>query len=416
MKRKLPMDAVDEQQPLSLTSAQPQCDGPSGSSGQVEPDHACHMPAANRHVSSPVKKLQNKLRQQRYEQKKLTQKLQRRDKRLQCLKSSLDAIKENRVADTDLVEHIRNRFENPLVSELFMNEVVNDTKKSRGRRYSDEIKKLCLTLHYYSPRAYKFLSKNLCLPSQTAIRDWTRSVNCDVGILGEVLQTLGSQVRSEKIDPNCCLLMDEMSIRQAHMYSRAKDRFVGHVDLGAGAIQETRLATNALVFMAVGLKGQWRHPVAYFLTDHLSGETQAELARTVLCALSDAGLKVRAFVSDGHHANLAMFGQLGVQALKPTHLQVPVAGNYFQHPATNEKVYVMLDVVHMLKLMRNLLGERDLKLDDEIISWKYAQVRIKEGLCVHALYLLVARVWSYFIYQNNRDMCFHRTRIQRSTD
>ena len=62
-----------------------------------------------------------------------------------------------------------------------------------------------------------------------------------------------------------------------------------------------------------------------------------------------------------------MSSQLGVETMQPKQLQLPICGKYFYHPATGEKIYVMFDVVHMLKLMRNLPGERDLKLDDELI-------------------------------------------------
>ena len=170
-----------------------------------------------------------------------------------------------------------------------------------------------------------------------------------MGVLHEVLQTLSSQVKGNAIDPNCCLMMDEMAIRRAKIYSQSKGKYVGHVDLGAGDMEESRLATNTLMFMAVGLKGTWRHPVAYFLTDHVSSRSQAELAKTVLCALSDAGLKVRAFVADGLQANINMFSHLGVENLQPKQMALPVTQNFFLHPATHEKVYVLLDVVHMLK-------------------------------------------------------------------
>ena len=340
-------------------------------------DHSYSTSAAERHIHSPMKKMAAKVRQLSYERKKLRQQLKRRDRRLQCLKSTLDALTESRVVDGNLVEVIRARFENPVVSELFTNEVVNGGRKRRGRRYSEEIKKLCLTIHYYSPRAYKFLARNFSLPGNTSLQEWTRSVGCEVGVLDEVLQTLASQVTANKIDPNCCLMVDEMAIRKAKVYSQPKDKFVGHVDLGAGEVEETRLATNAMVYMAVGLKGVWRHPVAYFLTDHLSGESQAELTKTVLCALNSAGLKVRTLVADGLQSNMSMFSHLGVENLQPAQLQLPIRSNFFPHPATGEKAHILLDVVHMLKLLRNLFGEQKrLLLDGEEICWKYIQVRI----------------------------------------
>ncbi|KAF0307773.1 DNA transposase THAP9 [Amphibalanus amphitrite] len=370
----LPQPTVSEEVEQSTASKEPQ----QPTVQELQPtllDHSYSSSAAERHIHSPMKKMVAKVRQLNYEKKKLRQKLKRRDRRLKCLKSTLDALKESQVMDANLLDSIRARFENPIVSELFANEVVNGGRKKRGgRRYSEEIKKLCLTLHYYSPRAYKFLAKNFSLPGVTSLQEWTRSVGCEVGVLDEVLQTLASQVASKKIDPNCCLMVDEMAIRKAKVYSQPKDKFVGHVDLGAGDVEDSRLATNAMVFMAVGLKGVWRHPVAYFLTDHLTGETQAELTKTVLRALNSAGLKARTLVADGLQANMTMFAHLGVQNMQPGQLQLPIRNNFFLHPATGEKVHILLDVVHMLKLLRNLFGEQKmLLLDGEEISWKYVQ-------------------------------------------
>ena len=335
-------------------------------------DHAYNMDVTKRHICSPVKKLTKHCRKLRYERKLLRQKLKRRDRRLVSLKATLDALKENRLVEDDLLKAIRVRFENKIVSELFSNEIVNGSKRRGGQRYSEDIKKLCLTLYYYSPRAYKFLAKNFTLPKTTSLREWTRSVNCEVGVLSEVIGTLQTQVSAGTISAECALSVDEMSIRKTVTYSRTKDRFIGSVDLGAGEVDDSRLATNALVFMAVGLKGSWRHPVAYFLTDHVSGETLAQLTTAVLAALSDAGLRVRALIADGLNANLTMFGFLGADVKQIDH---PPFKNYFLHPSTKEKVFIMLDVAHMLKLLRNLLGEAGtLYLDNEEISWNYIQV------------------------------------------
>ena len=127
-------------------------------------EHNYSMRAAERGVASPVKKMQQTVLKLRYENKKLKQKLKRRDARLRCLKSTLDALESSRLAESDLLDAIRSRFDNPMVSELFMNEVVNGKRKRKGRRFSDEIKKLCLTFHYYSPRAYRYLAKKLRTP------------------------------------------------------------------------------------------------------------------------------------------------------------------------------------------------------------------------------------------------------------
>ena len=235
-------------------------------------DHSYSTSASERHISSPLKKMAAKVRQLSYERKKLRQKLKRRDRRLQCLKSTLDALMESRVMDGNLVEVIRTRFQNPVVSELFTNEVVNCGRKKRGRRYSEEIKKLCLTIHYYSPRAYKFLARNFSLPGNTSLQEWTRSVGCEVGVLDEVLQTLSSQVAEKKIDPNCCLMVDEMAIRKAKVYSQPKDKFVAPLLLTLYSftlwMSAIRLVVNVFVVKLV-LASYLKHKACYIFQRHI---------------------------------------------------------------------------------------------------------------------------------------------------
>ena len=47
---------------------------------------------------------------------------------------------------------------------------------------------------------------------------------------------------------------------------------------------------------------------------------------------------------------------------------------YFPHPADkNKKIYILLDVCHMLKLLRNTLGSYGILIDSDgnEICWKY---------------------------------------------
>jgi len=39
---------------------------------------------------------------------------------------------------------------------LFENEIKNVNKSPHGRRYSEEVKKFAVTLHYHSPKAYDY--------------------------------------------------------------------------------------------------------------------------------------------------------------------------------------------------------------------------------------------------------------------
>lgn len=61
---------------------------------------------------------------------------------------------------------------------------------------------------------------------------------------------------------------------------------------------------------------------------------------------------------------------------------------FIQHPETNEKVYILLDATHMLKLCRNTLGDWKTIYDgnDKVIQWKYFEelVSYQDRIGLHA--------------------------------
>lgn len=59
-------------------------------------------------------------------------------------------------------------------------------------------------------------------------------------------------------------MCDAMAIRREIEWDAARKVHVGFVDFGDGPVDEVE-ATEALVFMAVGLVGSWKIPVGYIL-------------------------------------------------------------------------------------------------------------------------------------------------------
>jgi len=61
---------------------------------------------------------------------------------------------------------------------------------------------------------------------------------------------------------------------------------------------------------------------------------------------------------------------------------------FFQHPETKEKVHILLDAAHMLKLCRNTLGDWKTINDgnDKAIQWKYFEelVSYQDKIGLHA--------------------------------
>ena len=106
-----------------------------------------------------------------------------------------------------------------MAKELFTNEHKN-AKKSKSSRYSDSIKQFAVTLHFYSPKAYKYVCKILHLPCQASIRSWAAAINCEPGFLTDVIQHL--QTTLDEDDKDCILLVDEMSIKKEVVWDKKK--------------------------------------------------------------------------------------------------------------------------------------------------------------------------------------------------
>jgi hypothetical protein len=182
-----------------------------------------------------------------------------------------------------------------------------------------------------------------------------------------MIKTLGERVKE---DPgtygSVSLMLDAMAIRQKIIYDPQKKCMTGFVNLGDGTDSDIQ-AKEALVVMVVGLKGHWKAPIAYYLTRVLTADVQAQLIKHSLEALADVGIRVWAVTMDGHSTNLAMCRELGC-SLDTT------GQSHFQHPQTAENVYVLFDACHMLKLVRNLLGDYSIiQSPDGLVRWSYVK-------------------------------------------
>ena len=250
--------------------------------------------------------------------------------------------------------------------------------------YHPTLKVLALTLQFYSTKAYEYVRKTfgLGLPSVSTIRRWLRSVDGSAGFNEEALLSLERKVNEAKFNGKevlCSLMIDEMSIKKHLEFYGNKT--VGFVDIGSGITDDsTPPATEALVFMVVCVNGSWKVPVGYFLIHGLSGIERANLIRQCLLLLADVGVRVISLTCDGPSCHMSMLKDLGA-SLNPNQLDPS-----FPHPSSGERVFVLLDVCHMLKLLPNSFATCGLLRDVEgnIIRWQYLeylhQIQEKEGL------------------------------------
>jgi len=156
-----------------------------------------------------------------------------------------------------------------------------------------------------------------------------------------------------------------MAIREHIFYD--SNQYYGHVDVGLDQndSDKPRKAKSALVLMVVALNGHWKVPVGYFLIDSMTGKERASLVEN-LKLIHETGIILHSLTFDGTNVNLSMCNnlranfQLG-ENFKP----------YFIHPITQEKVYCFLDQCHMLKLVRNTLGDKlELRYKGKSILWE----------------------------------------------
>jgi hypothetical protein len=250
-----------------------------------------------------------------------------------------------------------------------MKDIVSRNLKKKGQ-YSPEIRSFALTLHFYSPKAYNYVRKhwNKLLPHPSTLRQWYRVVDGSPGFTKEAFDAIALRATSKPVIIN--LVVDEMSIKEANVFF--DNEFHGGVDCGTVNVQQENdnvpMATNALVLMAVSLNDHWKIPIGYFLNRGLNGSERANLLTQAFRLLEDAKAKVYSITFDGATSNLSMCTSLGADFEYFSSNFKP----YFRNPITSENCYVFLDFCHMIKLVRNTLGDRKhLKTGDDDISWEY---------------------------------------------
>ena len=108
------------------------------------------------------------------------------------------------------------------------------------------------------------------------------------------------------------MMCDETAIRQLTTWVPSEERYVGCVDLGGELTTDTeKIAKNALVLMAVGLKKRWKAPISFQFTAGINAETLAVLIKQSITALHEFGIRTTCIVTDGFRTDIAALNNLG---------------------------------------------------------------------------------------------------------
>lgn len=241
------------------------------------------------------------------------------------------------------------------------------------------------------PRAYRYVRQkfNNNLPHPSTIRKYfaNSTSNGQPGISKDSVEILKKLV--ENVGPvYCTLSLDEMHIRRNVQWSDCQKKFIGGISYGSipSNAEYMPVATNAIVFMVNGINVKFNLPIQFEFMNCLQSHEKTAMILMALKVLAEVGITVIALTFDGLANNISTCNLLGAR--------FDVDSDFRPHiinPYTKEKVFILLDSPHMIKLIRNCIGKCSILYhsDGLQIEWKYfealADLGIKCDIIIHKL-------------------------------
>ncbi|CAH2089020.1 unnamed protein product [Euphydryas editha] len=257
-----------------------------------------------------------------------------------------------------------------------MNKKLKGSAKRPVTKYAPKFRKFCLTLHFYSPKAYNYLRTKFesCLPHPKTISKWYSNIDGSPGLTEDAFKIFKAKRSQSDKNMTCALIAAEMAIRQQKCFNRKTLQDEGIVDMGSGPNENMNIkASEAYFFILVSLNEPWKLPIAYFLIHGMTGEQKANIIKTILHKCHEVGVDVMSLTFDGHSSNLSAMQILGCDV------------NYF----AVETAHVCA-ILHQVNLMRLVVEE-------------YFAIRYYHKLKLDTVNSYVASKRKLFIKQIQRD-------------
>ena len=205
-------------------------------------------------------------------------KIQRQKKQLQRLRQALNMKKKKRpIAKPAVLDALRTMLPESTVK--FIAQQINlSKKKNKGQRCSNEMKSFALSLYHISGKAYRMVAKCFSLPPRSSITKWVSGFPTSTGLPKIAKQMITTKVSTmSESGKLCTLTMGGVSLKANLQYDQAKDEVVGVEDFGDGE-RSNKVATAALVFMARGIKENWKQPLGYVLVNEACPSERIKVA------------------------------------------------------------------------------------------------------------------------------------------
>ena len=329
------------------------------------------LKSENEVLKHKLASVENKLTASRKKRKVLYEAKRRLKKRNGDLKSVISELKKKCYISEDSLGVLEKCGGG--VQDLLKRQIAKHGSGKIPNTYSPALRTFALTLHLYSPHAYRYVRKvfDTCLPHPRTVKSWYQSVDSEPGFTQPALSALklrADMAAKEGKPTLCSLIMDEMALKQQVEWDGQK--YHGYVDMGTGVDDDSLpIAKEALTFMVVSVNGTWKMPVGYFLIAGLGAAERANIVKQCLTVLHSTGITVISLTCDGASSNVAMINTLGCSFAFDT------VESAFKHPVTEKPVCVLLDPCHMLKLVRNCFGDRKVLIDESgnLVKWDYIE-------------------------------------------
>lgn len=244
-----------------------------------------------------------------------------------------------------------------------------------GNSYAPVIRRFALTMHFYSPSAYRFMRQQFQnhLPHPSVIRKWyaNSNVNGKPGITEqslEMLRKLAFEMKEKGQELVVALSFDEMATRKNVQWTGKE--FLGHVTISENENSEDEkalIANNSLVFMVTGVNRNFSLPVAYYFINSISTPLKHALVQEIIEQISKCNVRLITVTFDGLPQNICVCEKFGAAFDVKNDFRP-----YFSNPFNEKNIYVILDPPHMEKLARNTIASKKvIYADEEPIQWKY---------------------------------------------
>lgn len=302
-----------------------------------------------------IKQLTKTCMIQRNKIKRLNEKVRKRNKKIAVLNDIIEHLKETNKINAE---------ESLLLKECAGPEdfLKRQIAKSKGlpltRKYSEEIRKFALTLHFLSPKAYNFVRNtyNTYLPHTRTLCKWYEHIDCETGFTKEAFDLLKQKVADSPHPVVCSLIFDEMAIRKSLTWDPKAQKCYGRVDYGhnldSDSVDE---ANQSLVILLNCINGTWKLPIGYFFITTLTGEQKSILIKAAIQLCENVGVKVVSITCDGPAPNFSMFESLGKNIM--------INPNSTSFQCSNSQIQAFIDPCHAIKLVRNAFGELKVFVD-----------------------------------------------------